>query len=82
MPSSLSRFLVGFVSISIEVLYHIRLKKARIIFESFSPSHKREYLEWITDAKTETTRNKRIAQSVEWISEGKSRNWQYVKKKS
>ncbi|HEY0245231.1 MAG TPA: YdeI/OmpD-associated family protein [Mucilaginibacter sp.] len=51
--------------------------KAKAVFEAFSPSHKREYLEWIIDAKTEPTRQKRIEQALEWMSEGKSRNWKY-----
>ena len=48
-------------------------------FENFSPSHKREYLEWITEAKTEATRNKRIATTIEQLVEGKSRHWKYNK---
>lgn len=52
-------------------------KKAKLCWEQFSASHKREYIEWITEAKTEATRNKRIATTVEWLSEGKSRNWKY-----
>ena len=48
-------------------------------FEKFSPSHKKEYIEWIVDAKTEATRNKRIATALEWLQEGKSRNWKYAK---
>ena len=55
-------------------------KKAFITFESFSPSHKREYVEWITEAKTDETKNRRIETAIEWMSEGKSRNWKYVKK--
>lgn len=55
-------------------------KKAKQVFEGFSPSHKREYLEWIIEAKTEETRNKRMAAAIEWMSEGKSRNWKYQKK--
>ena len=55
-------------------------KPALKIFEGFSPSHKREYVEWITEAKTEETRNKRIATTIEWLSEGKPRNWKYIKK--
>lgn len=55
-------------------------KKAKQVFEGFSYSHKKEYLEWITDAKTEPTRDKRIAQALEWIAEGKGRNWKYQKK--
>jgi uncharacterized protein YdeI (YjbR/CyaY-like superfamily) len=46
-------------------------------FEKLSPSHKREYIQWITDAKTDATRLKRMETAVEWISEGKSRNWKY-----
>jgi hypothetical protein len=53
--------------------------KARDAFEKFSPSHKREYVEWITEAKSAETRDRRVAQAVEWIAEGKSRNWKYQK---
>jgi len=52
-------------------------KKASAVFETFSASCKREYVEWITEAKREETRDKRIAQAVEWIAEGKQRNWKY-----
>ncbi len=55
-------------------------KTAYKAFESFSPSHKREYVEWITEAKTDETRNKRMATTIEWLSEGKPRNWKYMKK--
>ena len=55
-------------------------KKAFATFESFSPSHKREYVEWITEAKTDETKKCRIETAIEWMSEGKSRNWKYVKK--
>lgn len=55
-------------------------KKAKQVFEDFSYSHRKEYLEWITDAKTEETRNKRIATALEWMEEGKGRNWKYQKK--
>ena len=54
-------------------------KKARIAFDAFPPSHRREYIEWIAEAKTEATRGKRIATTVEWLLEGKSRNWKYQK---
>ncbi|MNV54294.1 hypothetical protein D3C71_1464800 [compost metagenome] len=46
-------------------------------FDKFSYSQKKEYLEWIVEAKTEETRQKRLGTSLEWISEGKSRNWKY-----
>lgn len=48
-------------------------------FEKLSSSNKKEYLEWITEAKTEATRNKRITATIEWMQEGKSRNWKYMK---
>ena len=52
-------------------------KKASAAFAAFSPSGKREYIDWITDAKRPETRDKRINTAVEWISEGKQRNWKY-----
>lgn len=52
-------------------------KKASAAFAAFSPSCKREYIEWIADAKRPETREKRIATAVEWIAEGKQRNWKY-----
>jgi uncharacterized protein YdeI (YjbR/CyaY-like superfamily) len=48
-------------------------------FDQFSYSHRKEYIEWITEAKTEPTREKRIATTIEWLTEGKSRNWKYQK---
>ena len=54
--------------------------KALKVFENASPSFRKEYITWITDAKTDTTRNKRIEQAIEWISIGKGRNWKYEKK--
>jgi uncharacterized protein YdeI (YjbR/CyaY-like superfamily) len=55
-------------------------KKALATFEAFSPSHRREYIEWITEAKTDATQEKRIATTLEWLMEGKSRNWKYQRK--
>lgn len=54
-------------------------KRAETTFDKFGYSHKKEYIEWITEAKTEATRNKRLATTVEWLSEGKGRNWKYEK---
>jgi uncharacterized protein YdeI (YjbR/CyaY-like superfamily) len=54
-----------------------RRKDARRHFDAFSPSQQREYLEWIADAKTEVTRDRRLAQALEWIAAGKPRNWKY-----
>lgn len=52
-------------------------KAALKTFESFPPSKKQDYIEWITEAKQKATRTKRLATSVEWLSQGKSRNWKY-----
>lgn len=52
-------------------------KKAAATFEAFSYSHRKEYVEWINEAKTEPTREKRLLQTIEWLAEGKSRNWKY-----
>ena len=49
-------------------------------FDSFSPSHRKEYISWIIEAKTEETKLKRIKTMMEWLLEGKSRNWKYEKK--
>ncbi|MEY2518280.1 MAG: hypothetical protein QOF24_39 [Verrucomicrobiota bacterium] len=51
--------------------------KARKTFDAFSPSHRREYLEWITEAKRDETRHARIATTLKWLAEGKARNWKY-----
>ena len=53
-------------------------KKAFTTFENFSLSHKREYVEWITEAKTDETKSRRMETAIEWMEEGKSRNWKYM----
>jgi uncharacterized protein YdeI (YjbR/CyaY-like superfamily) len=50
---------------------------AKAVFDGFAPSHRREYIEWITEAKRDETRDKRVAQTIEWLSQGKRRNWKY-----
>ncbi len=50
---------------------------ARATFNGFPPGQRREYVEWITEAKTEATRARRLAQAVEWMAQGKTRNWKY-----
>jgi uncharacterized protein YdeI (YjbR/CyaY-like superfamily) len=55
-------------------------KAAEKNFNDFSYSHKKEYVEWITEAKTEETRKKRLDTALEWITEGKGRHWKYVRK--
>lgn len=54
-------------------------KAAQKTFEAFPYSCKKEYVEWLTEAKTEPTREKRLATTIEWLSEGKRRNWKYEK---
>jgi uncharacterized protein YdeI (YjbR/CyaY-like superfamily) len=58
----------------------VKYKKAAATFNGFSPSQKREYTDWINDAKTDETRNKRVLTTIEWLTEGKVRNWKYLKK--
>lgn len=51
--------------------------KAQATFEGFSSSQRREYVDWVSDAKQDATRAKRLATSIEWLAEGKRRNWKY-----
>jgi uncharacterized protein YdeI (YjbR/CyaY-like superfamily) len=53
---------------------------AQTTFDGFSFTNRKDYVEWITDAKREATREKRVAQAVEWMAEGKPRNWKYMPK--
>ena len=50
---------------------------AQVVLEAFASSHRREYLEWIAEAKRPETRDKRIAQAIEMLIQGKKRNWKY-----
>jgi uncharacterized protein YdeI (YjbR/CyaY-like superfamily) len=54
--------------------------KARETWEAFSPSHRNEYIEWLNEAKRDETRERRLETTLEWLSEGKSRNWKYQAK--
>ena len=54
-------------------------KKALITFQAFPYSKKKDYVEWVTGAKSDETRDRRLKTSVEWLSEGKSRMWKYEK---
>ncbi|MBK6834435.1 MAG: YdeI/OmpD-associated family protein [Bacteroidetes bacterium] len=56
-------------------------KKAEKYFNAFPNGQRKEYIMWITEAKTEETLNKRMATAIEWLSEGKRRNWKYEKAK-
>ncbi len=51
--------------------------RARATFEAFSPTKRRDYVEWIVEAKAEATRARRLAQAIAWMAEGKARNWKY-----
>ena len=53
-------------------------RKAAATFEAFSPTNQRDYVEWLVEAKREETRSKRLAQAIEWMAEGKARNWKYM----
>lgn len=52
-------------------------KQAKAAFASFSPGQRREYIEWLLEAKTDATRERRLETAIEWIAEGKTRNWKY-----
>ncbi len=52
--------------------------KAQKVWAGFAPSHKREYIDWLTEAKTDETRQRRLDQTIEWVAEGKQRNWKYM----
>jgi uncharacterized protein YdeI (YjbR/CyaY-like superfamily) len=56
--------------------------RARKVFENFSPSNQREYVEWVAGAKRDETREQRLKTSIEWTTEEKVRNWKYLPKKS
>jgi uncharacterized protein YdeI (YjbR/CyaY-like superfamily) len=61
---------------------HAALKKntkAAGAFRNFPPGHRREYIRWITEAKRPETRQKRLATTLEWLTEGKPHNWRYAK---
>ena len=53
--------------------------RASATFKAFSPSQKREYVEWLDEAKQSATREKRLATAVEWMAAGKQRNWKYLR---
>ena len=55
-------------------------KLAAETFKTFSNSNKKDYLVWLEEAKTEGTRTKRLLQAIEWMADGKVRNWKYIKK--
>lgn len=54
-------------------------KKASVAFQNFSHSHKKEYVQWIAEAKRPETRTKRIATALQWLASGKPRHWKYMR---
>ncbi|WP_395680411.1 YdeI family protein [Dokdonella sp.] len=56
----------------------VKNRKARATLDAFSNSNRREYIEWIGEAKRDATRAQRLAQTIEWLTEGKPRNWKYM----
>jgi uncharacterized protein YdeI (YjbR/CyaY-like superfamily) len=56
----------------------VKHQKARAMFDGFSYSHKKEYVQWLTEAKTAETRERRLATAIAWLTEGKSRHWKYA----
>ena len=67
------------LAVPADLLAALRRRRAHASFEAFSPSHQREYVEWIAEAKRDETRKRRIETAVEWIAEGKPRNWKYMR---
>jgi uncharacterized protein YdeI (YjbR/CyaY-like superfamily) len=56
--------------------------KAAATFEDFAPSHRRAYLDWISEAKRPETRSRRLATTIEWLTEGKAQNWKYLEQRA
>jgi hypothetical protein len=78
MPARVAKARGAEVEIPAELAAGLKKNKAAsMTFEAFSSSCKREYAEWVAEAKRPETREKRVAQAVEWMAEGKQRNWKY-----
>ena len=56
--------------------------KAAATFKNFAPSHRREYLDWIADAKQPATRERRLRTTIEWLEAGKPQNWKYLEQRA
>ena len=57
-------------------------QRAAATFAALPPSQQRDYVEWLTDAKTDVTRDRRLATALEWLAEGKPRNWRYMQERA
>ena len=78
MSFSVSYFKARFIRAAVSGSAALRRNaKARATFQGFSPSHKREYVEWIVEAKREETRKRRLTTALEWMAEGKTQSWRY-----
>jgi uncharacterized protein YdeI (YjbR/CyaY-like superfamily) len=67
--------------LKVPAYFSVALKKnakARKTFENFSPSNQREYVEWVSEAKRDETRQQRLKMSILWLAQGKPRNWKYM----
>ena len=57
------------------------LKKSRpaaATWTKFSYTHRKDYLDWIAEAKRDETRARRLATTLAWLAEGKPRHWKYA----
>jgi hypothetical protein len=57
-----------------------RNARAKSYFATLSPSHRREYIEWLTEARQAQTRERRLQTTLQWLSEGKPRHWKYMRR--
>jgi len=81
-PSPMTRSIPPSAPAKVPAWFLTALKKkpkAAASFRSFPPGQQREYITWLTDAKTDETKQKRLKQAVDWIAQGKYRNWKYMK---
>lgn len=77
-PQPTKKTAAAAVSVPADLAAALRANRAAArTFADFPPSHRREYVEWITDAKRPETRTRRLATTLAWLAEGKSRNWKY-----
>jgi uncharacterized protein YdeI (YjbR/CyaY-like superfamily) len=78
MPKRTKKVERAEVEVPVELAAALKKNKAAgATFAAFSPGGRREYVDWIAEAKRQETKEKRVAQAVEWMAEGKQRNWKY-----
>jgi hypothetical protein len=54
-------------------------KKSLATWDAFPYSKRKDYVQWVSEAKSDETRNRRLDTTIEWLAEGKARNWKYEK---